>query len=198
MTINWSHPITVASIAAIPGICASVWALFAERRLRNNNERLARLTSQLERKKEGAIHIFKAKFDLELSAYKEIWESLWKARDRTLQLAPRVEYSSGTDDENEIRERKIKKHRAFTESYDTAVSAVLRHQPFYPKPIYTKVFEVLLACRKEGFRFRNGIDFTSSHNDDEKENRLAEIDRLYEEASELVKNRTDHLSIIDD
>lgn len=155
----------ILTVATIAGVVSAFWKLFTERQIKRVEggiqKEISNLNSRLDKQKESFVHVFKAKFDLEIKVYQEIWAAMFELRSAALSMQPRVDSHPFGETEEQKRERLWKRFVNFRQNYNETLVLYVKYQPFYSQEIHDRINDFMGACNREGTRFENSIPMTT-------------------------------------
>jgi hypothetical protein len=192
----------ILGIGLFASISGLLWKYFTDRKILHVQgglqKEIASLGSRLDKQKESFIHVFKGKFDLEIKIYQEIWLSMFELRDAMLQMELRVSDKPHPPDEEKERTELIKKHMAFNDAYNTALTTKVKYEPFYPEEISQRIDAFMKACQKEGVRIKLTLQSRTRALPERKDEYIDEMERAYAITSNLIRTRLDQISSVDE
>lgn len=149
----------------------------------------------LKSKLEKSVHVTKSYFDKEFLAYSEIWGLMFSLKEHTVSLRPVLEYVDATET---LDERKSRRLKAFTESFNSLVRRVESNRPFIPIEIYENIRAFQIVCRKESIGYEHGNPYGDGMSYwGESEENVAEIIRMLDVVCEDIRSRLHNLSVIE-
>lgn len=178
------------------------WKYFTDRRIQSLQaslqKEISKVNSRLDKQKESFVHVFKAKFDLEIKVYQELWSAMFFLRDAIFQMSPIMRDVPFGETPDNRRAELVELHKVYNEARNNTLVIWVKHQPFYPQDIHDKIFVFMEACRKEGFRVKMGIQQGQSVLLEKKDENFNEIEAAYNKTCDMIRTRLDQISIIDD
>jgi len=144
-----------------------------------------------------SVFVTRAHFEVELDAYKQLFEGLGEVRLAIAGTRP----SMGLYREGETREDKMKslgkRLEVLVEAHDKTVKAIEYLSPFYPSDIYTKLDECLTAARGEILDIQTGGNETFTLGwFQEGQKRLDRFYPAYHAVTDAIRNRISTLAIL--
>lgn len=112
--------------------------------------------AQLERLKvelSQAQLLNRTQFELELSAYREVWESLLAVHRAAAGLRPVWDRGMGQGETEESR--RSERLKAFADTFNPFSQAVWKHRPFYPEAVYKELDELLRLTQREAIEYQH-------------------------------------------
>ena len=192
----------IFGISLFAAIIGAFWKYFTNKRIvevqGGLQKEIADLSSRLDKQKESFVHVFKAKFDLEIKVYQEIWAAIFELRSATLSMQPRIDFVPQLESDEEKRDRLILRHKRFVENYNIVLVLYVKYQPFYPENIHAKINLFMGACNKEGTRFQNMISSGFDNMRTQHDTYIEELETNYELIGKMIRARLEKVSIIED
>jgi hypothetical protein len=116
---------------------------------------VATIESQIEAiRTSGQAHqlINRTQYELELAAYRDVWESLLPVH--TTVRALRASFLPITVGPEAEQQAKAARHDALVSAYNAFSLAVWRHRPFYPQVVFDDLIELLRLVHVEAIEHR--------------------------------------------
>ncbi|MDB4883284.1 MAG: hypothetical protein JWL95_2050 [Gemmatimonadetes bacterium] len=110
--------------------------------------------SQLERVKAElgeAQVINRSQYELELTAYRDVWQALLPVHRAAAALRPELDSMLG-EGETETSRKRLRL-QAFAEPFNPFREVVWTHRPFYPAAVFDELSELLKLMRKEAIEY---------------------------------------------
>jgi hypothetical protein len=153
---------------------------------------LERYRTQLDR----SVFVTRAHFETELNAYKQVFEGLAEVRLAISGTRPMM----GVSHADETRETKIKalaeRLSLLVEAHNKTVRIFENLSPFYPRAIYLKIDQCLIAARGEILDIQTGGDETFTFKwFEEGQRRLDVFSPAYNDVTEGIRERIATLAI---
>jgi hypothetical protein len=96
----------------------------------------------------------RTQYELELQAYRELWDALLPVHRAAAALRPAFDYGLAEGETDESRRRTRLKE--FSESFNPFSQAVWKHRPFYPAPVFQQLSELLKLMHGEAIEYQIG------------------------------------------
>lgn len=95
----------------------------------------------------------RTQYELELQAYRELWDALLPVHRAAAALRPAFDYGLAEGETDESRRRTRLKE--FSESFNPFSQAVWKHRPFYPAPVFQQLSELLKLMHGEAIEYQH-------------------------------------------
>lgn len=153
------------------------------------SDKLEHLRADLDKKR----HVHQRGFDLELEVYRSLWKELVGLKQATAALRPIMDsiLEPGESDED----RKMKRGKAFFESFTPLGKTIDENKPFYAAEVWSSVHTLRELAWKEALDYR----FSDPHRDWEEywkkaEKNMKEIQTISDNICEAIRSRVSHLN----
>lgn len=157
-------------------------------------EDVAEITSKVERvRSESQAHlerlraelseselINRTQYELELAAYREVWESLLPVHRAAASLRPALDFGLGPGETDESRRQG--RLKMFSDSFNPFSAVVWKHRPFYPEAVFTDLNELLRLMRSEAIEYQV---FSADRQPDDWEKAMASVKRIDDQVEKV-------------
>lgn len=208
---NWLRPLIAGALGGSIAI-AGLWRWLGDVMLGKIIEgEKARYTKELEGLKakfaheletyrarlDRAVFVTRAQFEVELDAYKRVFEGLGEVRLAIGGTRPMIGVSAADETREEKLKRLAERLDVLIEAHDRTLKIIEHLSPFYPRDICNKLNECLTAARGEILDIQTGGDETFTLGwYEEGQRRLDAFYPAYNAATEAIRDRISVMAII--
>jgi hypothetical protein len=134
--------------------------------------------------------INRTQYELELTAYREVWQVLLPVHRAAAGLRPALDVMPGPTETSDSR--KQERLRKFSETFNPFSEVVWKHRPFYPAAVFDEMNELLRLMRSEALEYEI---FDPTNTADYWQRAMASVKRIHEQVDKVCDTIRSRLSV---
>jgi hypothetical protein len=134
--------------------------------------------------------INRTQYELELTAYREVWQVLLPVHRAAAGLRPVLDFVPGPTETNDSRKKdRLEK---FAETFNPFSEVVWKHRPFYPAAVFDELNELLRLMHSEALEYEI---FDPTNTADYWPKAMASVKRIHEQVDKVCDTVRTRLSV---